>query len=482
MNNKFKALIKDMLISNKLLSLDYIYRRDDTFIVGGWCGHKNSIVKKPPSVKVDGNEIPIKTITISRSDVVEHFSFSDPKNCIGFVSIFNLPKDQLDSLLFVHMGREFYLRDFDVLSFDNIDDIVPHIGSDSKKAVDFLSSEGFFFSDKTISNVNNSKVLDINLEKIKNLLEGLDIHDKDFHSKCLNHIIPTIHEIWDARQSQHNDSTVHCFGPEISSPVLSIVIPIYGRYDFIRHQVAQFSSDHDFNNIELIYVIDDPSLIHEVLVSCHGIYQTFNLPFKVVISQYNLGFSGANNLGVQYSSSEHLLLLNSDVLPSQKGWIQDFLTQYNELNNCGILGATLVYEDHTIQHAGMEFRREPSYPGVWFNHHTLKGVPYCLYKNTGVSEVQLVTGACMLIKRSLFDEVNGFDTLYVLGDFEDSDLCLKCINLGYKIYISRDIVLYHLERLSQNLVDRGDWKFKLTLANGVYQSDKWEALIEKVVA
>lgn len=79
-----------------------------------------------------------------------------------------------------------------------------------------------------------------------------------------------------------------------------------------------------------------------------------------------------------------------------------------------------------------------------------------------------------------YRQLGGFDELYVIGDFEDSDLCLKFIDKGLGIYITTDVVLYHLERLSQDLVDSGNWKFKLTLANGVYQSMKWNTLISEV--
>ncbi len=88
----------------------------------------------------------------------------------------------------------------------------------------------------------------------------------------------------------------------------------------------------------------------------------------------------------------------------------------------------------------------------------------------------------MLIHKSNFVQVGGFDPMYVLGDFEDSDLCLKLIDKGLTNYVSSDIVLYHLERLSQNLVDEGDWKFKLTLVNGAYQMTKWKGLIKEVTA
>jgi GT2 family glycosyltransferase len=86
----------------------------------------------------------------------------------------------------------------------------------------------------------------------------------------------------------------------------------------------------------------------------------------------------------------------------------------------------------------------------------------------------------MLLERSLYEAVGGFDTRYILGDFEDSDLCLKVYAQNKKIYLDMEESLFHLERLSQNLVDSGDWKYKLTLFNGLYQKNKWDQAIDKV--
>ena len=114
------------------------------------------------------------------------------------------------------------------------------------------------------------------------------------------------------------------------------------------------------------------------------------------------------------------------------------------------------------------------------NHHPFKGIPVGLVSLADVFETSSTTGACMLMNTALYRELEGFDPMYVLGDFEDSDLCLKVIDHGLKIYVSGLTRLFHLERLSQDLVDSGDWKFKLTLANGVYQASKWRSLIQGV--
>ena len=84
------------------------------------------------------------------------------------------------------------------------------------------------------------------------------------------------------------------------------------------------------------------------------------------------------------------------------------------------------------------------------------------------------------ISKSLFEEVGGFDPAYVLGDFEDSDLCLKVLEAGKRNVICRDVELNHLERQSQNLVEAGDWKHKLTIYNAITYNQRWSQKLNQL--
>lgn len=316
---------------------------------------------------------------------------------------------------------------------------------------------------------------------IRRLLSDVNIYDADFFKEGYKQKLHQVQNIWSGSSLLDNAEpvTTH-YGPIASSPIASIIIPIYGRYDFIQHQISFFSRDKDMCNHEIIYVLDDPKIEREFNITCHGVFETFKSPFKTVYAGKNFGFAGANNLGASQAKGQYILALNSDILPSQSGWISRLITKFRQLENPGIMGTTLTYEDETIQHFGMSFEKDAYYPGVWMNYHPNKGMPLHLVHRDSVQQVEAVTGACMLMERTLFNSLGGFDTCYILGDFEDSDLCLKARELGKEIYVDGEEKLYHLERLSQNLVQSGDWKFKLTLLNGLYQKEKWQTLISKV--
>ncbi|MFV8422952.1 glycosyltransferase [Vibrio parahaemolyticus] len=316
----------------------------------------------------------------------------------------------------------------------------------------------------------------------KSLLSSCNIHSKHFLLDSRTHVLPLLSALWARTPITESDKAINCYGTSPETPVASIIIPIYGRYDFIAHQISAFKKDKSFKEFEVIYVLDDPKIEREFNITANGVYQTFKQPFKTVFAGRNLGFSGANNLGVSIAKGKKVLLLNSDILPSQTGWLDRLISKFDTLDSAGILGTKLVYEDGTIQHLGMEFQEDSFHPGIWMNYHPNKGFPEALMGSFGTKEVQAVTGACMLMDTEFYRAIGGLDENYILGDFEDSDLCLKAHHHNKKVYLDDEEKLYHLERLSQDLVDAGDWKFKLTLINGTRQISKWNTLIKEVRA
>lgn len=316
---------------------------------------------------------------------------------------------------------------------------------------------------------------------LKQYLSLINVHTAGFFDGGQPAVLRHLADIWQGESLMEGlSSKVNHFGELNNDPLVSVIIPIYGRYDFLQHQLLAFLNDDDMQNHEIIYVLDDPRIEREFNIMCHGVFNTFKHPFKTIYAGKNLGFAGANNLGATVANGKYLLALNSDVMPSTTGWLGRLVEKFSTLDSPGILGTKLVYEDETIQHIGMVFQDDAYYPGIWMNYHPHKGMPSHLINTKETELTELVTGACMLMEKEFFISVGGFDTRYILGDFEDSDLCLKAYQHNKKIYIDTQESLYHLERLSQNLVDSGDWKYKLTLLNGLYQKEKWGDAIKEV--
>ena len=314
------------------------------------------------------------------------------------------------------------------------------------------------------------------LQTVRALLACFNSEHPDLRALMERHVAPAVAAVWAAKPKPSRTPVVRSYGSRATDPAVSIIVPLYGRYDFAEYQMALFADDPEFQNLELIYVVDDPSIFAGFSNACadlHGIYQ---VPFVLAFSGSNLGFAGANNFGAELARGQHLLFVNSDVMPKRPGWVGELLRTYSSLPKPGLVGAKLLYEDGSLQHAGIEFRRYPPWGGLWINDHPLKG--QSSLGLSGVREVDAVTAACVLIEASLYRELGGFSEDYVIGDFEDSDLCLRASSAGRRSYAALDVELYHLERQSQSRTGDAAWRTNLTLYNCWLHNCRWAKLIE----
>jgi len=306
-----------------------------------------------------------------------------------------------------------------------------------------------------IDEKNNTMTRTLNIEHARKnvigitekILSNWDINASNYQQVMRHHIQPALEILWEQRLQLPPSVRSITIGNPPEKPEISLIIPLYGRCDFVLHHMAHFSGDEDFSKTEVVYVLDDPALEDQLVHLCRENATLFNASFKILIPESNLGFANANNLGVRESSAPLLILMNSDVIPVKQGWINALQTIYNTLENPGILGVKLIYDDHSIQHIGMECKYDTHYK-VYLNDHPFKGLPESLAPHAGLKESLTVTAACAVMSRDKFTQVDGFDPSYLLGDFEDSDLCFKMISAGYKNYITDEVTLYHLERQS----------------------------------
>jgi GT2 family glycosyltransferase len=297
---------------------------------------------------------------------------------------------------------------------------------------------------------------------------------------------PAVDALWAEARRDTPAAAPVAYGEPPGAAQISVIVPLYRRIDFVRHQIARFSNDPEFRSdragIELVYVLDDPALREPFQLLCRDVHDVYGVPFRALALERNLGYSGASNAGAAIASAPLLLFLNSDVLPKRARWAGRLASAYRRLERCGILGCRLLLEDGAIEHAGMTFRRSTLLPGSWQNEHPAKGLPTAFDRAPGATRVPAVTGACLMIDRDLFAKLGGLGEEYVIGDFEDSDLCLKAYEAGHLTYYTPEVELYHLERQSVKLLGQADWRQTLTLYNMWKHTQKWGALIPSVLA
>jgi GT2 family glycosyltransferase len=292
-------------------------------------------------------------------------------------------------------------------------------------------------------------------------------------------LAPVLAACQDELRDGRPEPVVKTFGQMPARPKASVVIPLYRVYDFLRVQVAAFAGDRWFaEHAELIYVLDSPEHEAEVAHLLGGLHLAYGLPMRLVAMRRNGGFSAACNAGAAQARGEVLALVNSDVIPSGNGWLPALIAKLDRGARVGAVGPKLLYDDGSLQHAGLFFKRDSK--GTWLNHHYFKGMPGSYAPANVERPVPGVTGACIVMARELYEELGGFDESYVIGDYEDSDLCLKIRRAGFGILYVPDVALYHLER--QSIARSTDYtRGAASQHNAWLQSQRWGAQIEALM-
>jgi len=260
------------------------------------------------------------------------------------------------------------------------------------------------------------------------------------------------------------------FGAAPERPRCSVIVPLFGRIDFLEYQMALFSEAADLETVEFIYVLDDPPRRRELENLAQSVFARFEVPFSLLLLPENLGFAPANNQGLKVARGEYVCFLNSDAFPDTRDWIGRLIADLERRPDIGVIGPRLLFEDGSIQHEGCVYRPLKEFGGWMYVDHDGRGRRPG--PERGLREVPAITGACMLMRRALADDLGGFDEAYIIGDFEDSDLCKKVQARDLACAVDRDVSLYHLERQSQ-AASRERWRQSLTLYNAWVHQRRW---------
>jgi GT2 family glycosyltransferase len=212
----------------------------------------------------------------------------------------------------------------------------------------------------------------------------------------------------------------------------SIIIPVFNRMELTRQCLTYLAQMTRGVRHEVI-VVNNGSRdgTDEFLASLGG-------SVRVIRNQENEGFAKACNQGARAATGRYLVFLNNDTIPLA-GWLEAMVDEVRTHPRVGVVGCKLLYPNDTIQHAGVVFGRAREKP-----YHLYRGLPGSAPVVNRRRELQAVTGACMLVRREIFEAIRGFDEGYRNGS-EDIDFCLRARDRGPSIVYQPRSVLYHLE-------------------------------------
>ncbi|TDH64419.1 glycosyltransferase family 2 protein [Dankookia rubra] len=264
------------------------------------------------------------------------------------------------------------------------------------------------------------------------------------------------------------------------APIASLVVPLYRNLRFLRHQLGAFARDPALREAELIYVLDSPEQRDEVEQMLRGMHRLYRLPLVLVVQPRNHGYGAACHAGVAEAGAPVLLLLNSDVVPATRNWLAPMLTALKRQRKLAAVGPKLLFEDGSLQHAGLYFLQMDG-EAEWFNDHYFKGHPRHWPAAQVARRVPGITGAAFCVRAEAWKAVGGISTDYVIGDYEDSDLCLRLRAAGGEIGYIPQSELFHFER--QSIRDHGGYARSLASTyNRTLHHRRWAPEIAALMA
>ena len=289
--------------------------------------------------------------------------------------------------------------------------------------------------------------------------------------------MPALTRIQRRVEEQIKVESVTEFGEPPSSPAVSIIIPLYKRVDLIEQQLAEFVQDPEMFEADIVYVLDSPEQKDELLFLAERLFPVYRVPMRVAALQRNVGFANANNAGASVARGRILLLMNSDALPDKPGWLGAMTRFYDATPKIGALAPKLLYEDGSIQNAGMYFHRQPGMD-LWTDAHYYRGLHRDFPPANTPRKVPLLSGACVMIARELYQQLGGLQGVYVQGDYEDSDLCMRLMQMGLDNWYFPEAEVFHLEALSY----APSVRMPANRYNAWLHTHLWKDQIEQLVA
>lgn len=259
-----------------------------------------------------------------------------------------------------------------------------------------------------------------------------------------------------------------------SEDKISILIPNKDHIDDLRRCIDSIRERTTYDNYEII-VIENNSEQQETFAYYKTIEEQENITVVTYKGEFN--YSKINNFGAKYATGKYLLLLNNDTQVITMNWLEAML-MYAQRSDVGAVGAKLYYGDRTIQHAGVVIglgaHRTAGHTHYKINYDNLGYMGKLCY----AQNVSAVTGACLMVKKSLYDELGGLDEDFRVA-LNDVDFCLRLREKGYLNVFTPFAELYHFESASRGIDVVDEAKAKRYEEESALFRDRWKELLEK---
>ncbi len=266
--------------------------------------------------------------------------------------------------------------------------------------------------------------------------------------------------------NENRESLIINSGTDRKEPLVSIIIPVFNKLELTHRCLKSILKNTRYLNYEIIFV-DNGST--DDTRNYLGKIKAGNV--RAVFNEENLGYVGGCNSGAAVAQGDYLLFLNNDT-EVQPNWLLNMVRLAESREDAGIVGAKLVYPDGKLQEAGGIIFSD----GNGWNYG--RGLNPADPRFNFVRKVDYVSGAALMIKRSLWDKIGGFDLRYSPAYYEDTDLCFSVRREGYQVYYQPASVVIHYEGQTAGTDLTSGFKKYQQINHGKFV-EKWQTELQK---
>lgn len=255
------------------------------------------------------------------------------------------------------------------------------------------------------------------------------------------------------------------------NPLVSVIIPNKDHHEDLDLCIRSIIERASYKSVEFV-VVENNSVKEETFEYYERIQKEFS-NVHVVKWEQEFNYSAINNYGVSFASGEYLLFLNNDTELIAEDFIEEMLGLCIR-EDVGIVGAKLLYQDDTIQHAGVVV----GFGGI--AGHTFIGLHQAensyFHRAMSTQDYSAVTAACMMSKKAIFEQVGGFSEDLAVA-FNDIDYCMKVRAAGKLVVYNPYALLYHYESKSRGLEDTPEKIARFNREIRIF-SEKWPDILK----
>lgn len=282
------------------------------------------------------------------------------------------------------------------------------------------------------------------------------------------HVDPSVSFSIDINNNQLEDLDINDYEPlwfeEYDKPLVSIIIPVYNQFGYTYNCLKSIQKNSGDIKYEVIIADDCSSdATKDIKQAIEGLV--------VMRNEENLRFLKNCNNAAKNARGKYIVFLNNDT-QVQNGWLSSMVRLMEENEEIGLTGSKLVYGDGRLQEAGGIFWNDAS---AWnYGNRANPEEPEYNY----LKEVDYISGASIMIRKTLWEEIGGFDERFAPAYYEDSDLAFEVRKRGYKVVYQPLSVVVHFEGVS-NGTDISSGQKAYQAANKDKFYEKWKGVLEK---